>query len=169
MKRLSHVGVALATLALVSSSALAAQTSTKTFSAHLTGSEVVPAVQTQATGEAKFTLSADGTQLAFRVNVGNIDNVVQSSLHLGMPGTSGEVVAILYGPAPANGGRKSGVLATGTISQTSLMGSLAGQPVSALISAIRSGNVYVDITTSDGSTTQKPGNESTGEIRGQVR
>ncbi len=170
MNRLSHLGVAVATLALLSSSTPQhAQAASNVFSAHLTGSEVVPAVQTRATGEAKLTLSSDGTQLQFRVNVANIDNVTEAAIHLGMPGQSGEVVAVLYGPAAASSGRKAGVLAEGTISQASLTGSLMGHSISDLVSAIRSGNVYIDISTSDGSTTQKPGNESSGEIRGQVR
>ncbi len=172
MKRWSHLGVAVTTLALLSSSsprpALAIPSN---FSAHLSGSEVVPAVQTHATGEAKFTLSADGTALQFRLNVANIENVVQASLHLGTPGQNGEVVATLYGPASSGGGRTSGVLAEGTITQATLMGSLAGHQVSDLVSAIRAGNVYIDVSTSGGpgSTEQKPGNLSSGEIRGQVR
>jgi CHRD domain-containing protein len=170
MNRLSHLGVAVATLALLSSSTpQPAQAASNVFTTHLTGKEVVPAVETRATGEAKLTLSTDGTQIQFRVNVSNIENVTEAAIHLGMPGQSGEVVAVLYGPAAANGGRKTGVLAEGAITQASLTGSLMGHPVSDLISAIRSGNVYVDISTSDGSTTQKPGNESSGEIRGQVR
>lgn len=170
MNRLSHLGVAVATLALLSSSTPQhAQAASSVFTAHLTGREEVPAVQTRAAGEAKLTLSSDGTQILFRVNVADIDNVTGAAIHLGMPGQSGEAVAVLYGPVTASGGRKSGVLVEGTLTQASLTGSLMGHPLSDLVSAIRSGNVYVDVSTSDGSTTQKPGNESSGEIRGQVR
>ncbi len=170
MNRLTHLGVAVATLALLSaSSPQAAKAALNDFSAHLTGRDVVPAVQTRATGEAKLTLSSDGTQLQFRLNVANIENVVGAAIHIGMPGQAGEAVAVLYGPAPAGGGRKDGVLAEGTITQASLTGSLMGHPISDLVSAIRSGNVYIDVSTGDGASPAKSGNEANGEIRGQVR
>ena len=172
MKRLSHLGVAVATLALLaSSSPQPALAVANVFSAHLSGNEVVPPADTRATGAAKFTLSADEMSLEYRINVGNIDNVVQASLHLGMPGQNGEVVAVLYGPAPAGGGKKTGTLATGTITQATLVGSLAGRPLSDLVAAIRAGNVYVDVATNSGQppTEKQPGNFQDGEIRGQIR
>jgi hypothetical protein len=131
----------------------------------------VPATQSRATGAAKFTLNADGTSLEYRINVGNIENVTQASLHLGAPGQNGEVIAVLYGPMPSGGGKKTGTLTAGTITQATLVGSLAGHPVSDLINAMKSGNVYIDVATDNGAgpTQKQPGNHPEGEIRGQVR
>ena len=170
MKRPRLVGVAVATLLLAYSPQLALASGT-TFSAHLNGKDVVPSRPTNATAEAKFFLGNDGTQLQYRVNVGNIENVVRADIHIGAPGANGEIVATLYGPVPAGGGKKTGILASGTIMAASLVGSLSGRPLSDLISAMKAGNVYVDISTDDGNGVpdQKPGDFSTGEVRGQVK
>jgi len=172
MTRLSHLGVAVATLALIgSSSPQPALAISNVFSAHLTGNDVVPATQSHATGAAKFTLSADGTTLEYRINVGNIENVVSANLRLGAPGQNGEAVAVLYGPMPSGGGKKTGTLTAGTVTQATLVGSLSGRPLSDLIDAMKAGNVYIDIATDSGagSTERQPGNYPDGEIRGQVR
>jgi hypothetical protein len=57
------------------------------------------------------------------------------------------------------------------ITQTNLVGALAGQPLSALIDALRNGNAYVNVHTNDGvaPTDTGPGDFPSGEIRGQIR
>ncbi len=56
-------------------------------------------------------------------------------------------------------GRFNGVYAHGTVSAANLVGPLAGQPLSALITAMQAGSTYVNVHTS-----QFPA----GEIRGQI-
>ena len=72
----------------------------------------------------------------------------------------------LMGPT----GRQDGVLATGTITPANFVGSLAGQPMSALVDALRSGNAYVNVHTNDGvaPTNTGPGDFPGGELRGQL-
>ncbi len=162
--------IALALLASVLTLApLAAHAANSMFNAHLSGSEVSPARVTNAVGEAKFILNKDATELSFRVNVSNIENVVAAEVRLGPAGSDGPVVATLYGPVAAGGGKKTGSLAVGTITATTLSGPLAGQPLSSLIDAMRSQNIFVIIRTDSGAPDQKPGNFPNGEIRGQVK
>lgn len=141
------------------------------FVAHLTGREEVPARDTLAQGQAVFQLSPDGAALHYRLIVANITNVVAAHIHVGAPGVNGPVVAFLYGPAAPGGGRIDGVIAQGTITAASLVGPLAGQPFSALISAITAGNTYVNVHTDDGVAPSNtgPGDFPGGEIRGQIR
>lgn len=137
--------------------------SDRNFVAHLSGGEEVPPVDTKATGQAMFQLSRDGTELSFRLNVANIENVTQAHIHLAPAGSNGGVVAWLYPdgpPAQLIPGRSDGVLATGTITAADLVGGLAGLDLSDLVEAMRTGNAYVNVHTS-----QFPG----GEIRGQIR
>ena len=172
MTRLSHLAVAAATLAFISlSSPQSALAVSNVFNAHLSGTNVVPPTQSHATAEAKFTLSSDGTHLEYRINVGNIENVTAATLHLGAPGQNGEAVAVLYGPMPPGGGKKTGALTAGTITMATLTGSLTGRPLSDLVEAMRAGNVYIDIATDSeaGAAGRQPGNFPDGEIRGQVR
>ena len=135
----------------------------RNFVAHLSGGEEVPPADTKATGQAKFQLSKDGTELSFRVNVANIENVTQAHIHLAPAGENGGVVAWLYPDAPPQQlipGRTQGTLAKGTITAGDLVGSFAGQGLDALVEAMEAGDTYVNVHTS-----QFPG----GEIRGQIR
>ena len=170
MTRLNYLAVAVTTLALISpSSPQPAFAVSNVFSAHLSGNEMVPPTQSHATAAAKFTLNAEGTRLEYRINVGNIENVTQASLRLGAPGENGEAVAVLYGPMPSGGGKKTGILTAGTVTQATLVGSLSGRPLSDLIDAMKAGRVYIVIATDSGSTERQAGNYPDGEIRGQVR
>lgn len=165
----------LVTLALLATiftlSPVAAQAKNTIFSAHLSGNQMTPARATNAVGEAKFSLSPDGTQLTYRVNVSNIENVVAAELRLGPAGSDGSVVAIIYGPVAPGGGKKTGILAEGTITASSLSGPLAGHPLSDLIDAMSSQNTFVIVRTDSGQNPLdvKPGNFPSGEIRGQVK
>lgn len=137
--------------------------SDRNFVAHLSGGEEVPPVDTKATGQTKFQLSRDGTELSFRLNVANIENITQAHIHLAPAGQNGGVVAWLFPDAPPPElipGRTQGTLAKGTITADDLVGSLAGLELDALVEAMKTGNTYVNVHTS-----QFPG----GEIRGQIR
>jgi CHRD domain-containing protein len=140
------------------------------FRAHLTGHEVVPAVETRAQGQAVLQVSADGTALYYLVTASNIENVTGAHIHLGAAGAGGPNVAFLLGPLPPARGRTDGVLVKGTITSANLVNVLAGQPLSALIDAIEAGNAYVDVPTNDGMAPPftGPGDFVTGEIRGQL-
>ncbi|HSQ60360.1 MAG TPA: CHRD domain-containing protein [Acidobacteriota bacterium] len=170
MNGLSRITVVATTLVL----ALAGPNSAvakENFNTHLNGASVVPARSTQATGQATFLLAAGGMSLDFRVNVANIANVTAARIHIGAPGENGLAVATLYGPEAPGGGKKTGVLTKGTITAATLEGSLAGRPLSDLIAEMQQGRAYVVITTDDGvgAPDEKPGDFSSGEIRGQIR
>jgi len=141
------------------------------FVAHLSGRDEVPSNESLAQGQAIFHLSADGTQLDYKLIAANIDNVVFAHIHLAPAGVNGPVVAFLFGPAAAGGGRFSGVLAQGTITADDLIGPLAGQPLTALVDAMLAGNTYVNAHTNDGVAPAGtgPGDLPAGEVRGQIR
>jgi len=135
----------------------------RNFATHLSGDEEVPPVDTQAQGQAHFELSKDGTELSYRLNVTNIENVSMAHIHLGAAGVNGPIVAWLYPSTPPPvliPGRFDGVLAEGTITADDLVGPLEGQSLGELIDAMRTGETYVNVHTE-----QNPG----GEIRGQIR
>jgi hypothetical protein len=139
--------------------------------AHLSARDEVPSNQSLAQGQAIFHLSADGTQLDYKLIAANIDNVVFAHIHLAPAGVNGPVVAFLFGPDAAGGGRFSGVLAQGTVTEGDLIGPLAGQPFAALVEAMLAGNTYVNVHTDDGIAPAGtgPGDLPAGEIRGQIR
>jgi hypothetical protein len=150
---------------------IAAQAVDTTYTAPLSAAQEVPANPSLARGQAIFKLSSDASELEYRLIVANIENVVASHIHLGSAGENGPVVAFLFGPAAPGGGKTSGVIATGTITAADLVGPLAGQPLSALVDFIESGDAYVNVHTNDGvaPVLNEPGDLPGGEIRGQIR
>jgi hypothetical protein len=152
----------LATLLLVSSAVGAASRPT-TYVAPLSGAEEVPSNDSLARGQSVFRLSADGTSIDYRLIVANLQNVTMAHIHVAPAGVNGPVVVWLYPAAPPAQlipGRTSGILATGTITEANLVGPLAGQPLSALVELMDTGQTYVNVHTS---------RFPPGEIRGQIR
>ncbi len=134
------------------------------FRAHLSGDQVNvdPPLETEATGQAIFQLSKDGTELSYRLIVANIENVRMAHIHLAPAGENGPVVAWLYPSAPPAQkieGRFDGNLATGVITTEDLSGPLDEDELSDLIYQMAAGNTYVNVHTD-----QYP----RGEIRGQI-
>ncbi len=160
MNKKNVLGVLLLVAALsVLTTTVSSTPANRNFVAHLSGDNEVPSVDTQAQGQAIFHLSKDGTELHYKLIAANIENITASHIHLAPAGTNGAIVAFLY-PGPTIAGRFDGVLAEGNITAANLVGPLAGQPLSALITAMQSGNTYTNVHT-----TQHPA----GEIRGQIR
>ncbi|MFP3913947.1 MAG: CHRD domain-containing protein [Actinomycetota bacterium] len=161
--RKATVLLAIVALALGAALPVGALGQGKNFVAPLSGDEEVPAVDTRARGLAKFQLSADGSQLDYRLIVANIEDVQMAHIHLAPAGQNGGVVVWLYPDAPPPQlieGRFNGVLATGTITADDLVGDLAGQSLDELLAAMAEGNTYVNVHT-----IVNPG----GEVRGQIR
>jgi hypothetical protein len=159
------VMVALGLLALAPS-ALAGDN----FVATLSGDQEVPARDTQAVGVAKFKLREDGTALAFKVNVANIDNVFAAHIHCGAVGVNGPVGVTLFMGSPA-GGAVNGTLAAGTITAPDPGNGCGWTDLAAVLAAMGSGGTYVNVHTNDGVPPPDtgPGDFPGGEIRGQVR
>ena len=132
---------------------------------HLTGDNERPVPnESKGQGQAIFQVNAEGTEIQFKLIASNIENVTQAHIHCcaNSEATAG-IVVWLYPSAPPLRlipGRSDGVLAEGVIRQSSLVGGLAGQPLSTLLARIESGLAYVNVHTS-----QFP----PGEIRGQIR
>ncbi len=159
---------------LVFFTAAVALAASRNFGTHLNGGSEVPVRLTNAQGEARFKLAEDGQSLHYKLNIANIENVFMAHLHLGPAGTAGPIVVWLYPsrpPAQPLPGRTQGTLAEGDITAADLIGPLAGQPFSALLSAIEAGNVYVNVHTNDfvDPPNTGPGDFPGGEIRGRVQ
>ena len=135
----------------------------------------------KARGNAIFQLSADGQSLDYKLIVANIENVFQAHIHMAPAGSNGGIVVWLYPSTapvagPMNQGRIQGVIAEGTITAANLVGALGptqpGGPfaLSALIDAMKAGNTYVNVHTSDGVNPRDtgPGDYPGGEVRGQI-
>jgi hypothetical protein len=115
------------------------------YQAELSGDEEVPPVETPASGHAVLALSADSTQLVYRVSATKIGTISDAHIHKAPPGVDGGVVFPLYtGGAVPPSQPISGTLAIST----------------ARIFDLLQGNYYVNVHTST---------NPDGEVRGQVK
>jgi hypothetical protein len=156
MKTLRLVLYVAFTILLAASLGFAASGEFKT---KLSGKEVVPPVETKATGYAVFKLSKDGKEITYILKVKNIENVTVAHIHAGKKGESGGPVAGLF-MGPKKEGEFSGELAKGTITDQDLVGKLAGKTIGDLVKLIKDGEAYVNVHT-----VKNPN----GEIRGQIK
>ncbi|HEX9024386.1 MAG TPA: CHRD domain-containing protein [Geobacteraceae bacterium] len=157
MIRLRYLLLAVAAVLLTASIGFSAEKNT--FSAKLSGNEVVPLVKTPAKGDAEFTLTKNGKELTYKLTVTDIENVTAAHIHLGKKWKSGPPVVGLFA-GPQKEGKFSGVLAEGVITEKDLMGNLMGKPLTALVKLIKSGGAYVNVHTVG---------HPDGEIRGQIK
>lgn len=127
------------------------------FTAQLAGENEVPAVETRARGVVTVKVSKDGSYLTYRLIVANIDNIRMAHFHMAPAGSNGDVVAWLYGPTDPTD-TYNGLLAEGMITKDEVIGPIAGD-FNALLQAIRNGNIYVNVHTTD---------YPAGELRGQL-
>lgn len=137
---------------------VAAPTPLVKFRATLAGSEEVPPVVTAATGTSEFTLSRTNDTLFVNITVNGLSNVRFGHFHTAARGTNGPVVAFLV-DAPTLAGPQNGRIGKQFITAANLSGTLVGQPLSALITQITAGNIYVNLHTDA---------NAGGELRGQV-
>lgn len=159
MKRMTTIIMIASTAVIAAGFARGTIAQPKNFNAQLSGANEVPAVSTQARGNAVLQLNADGTELSYRLIVANIADVRASHIHLAPEGANGPVVVTLF-PGPTIAGPVNGVLAEGTITASDLAGPLAGMPLTALIENLNNGDLYINVHTD-----QTP----SGEIRGQIK
>ena len=137
------------------------------FDAYLSGKSEVPAVDSNAHGQAMFELSPDGKSLRYTLSVDDAKDVTMAQIHLGDPGKAGKPVAPLYpadeksgtGSSDEKAGMMNGVSVKGTITAGKFIGPLKGKTIDDLVEQIRSGKTYVNVRTKG---------HPDGEIRGTI-
>ena len=149
------------------------------FTATLSGKEVVPPVETGGTGMTNFEVSDNS--ISYQINVLNAGKITSVEIHKGAAGTNGEAIAIVFKPKNSSGNllgnlpkigdlpkfsdissttqKSSSFSASGNINESSLTGPMKGKTISNLISALQSGETYVVVHTED---------HPKGELRGQI-
>jgi hypothetical protein len=136
------------------------------FVANLSGKNVVPPVNTRATGIAKFHTNGNGT-LSYEIDVMNLNKVIAG--HIGTK--NGTEIAQLLNPYATIStgfnqvkplyptGIVNGRLASGIITADDLLGPFFGKSVTDLVNAMKGGDISLTIRT-------LPNQQ--GEITGQI-
>jgi CHRD domain len=159
MGKLEVQGIIVLSMVLLASLGSADQSgSGSSFKARLSGDEEVPAVQTQARGEAKFELTEAADGLTYSIMIENIKNVTSAQIHQGRRGENGPPVVELF-VEPKKENINGTLLAEGKIEPYLLTGPLKGQSLCCLVQLMETGETYLTIQTQ---------NHPDGEIRGQI-
>jgi glucose/arabinose dehydrogenase len=128
----------------------------RNFRAHLSGDAEVPPVDTDAQGQATFTFEEDDSELGFKLNVAEIEDVVAAHVHCAPDGVNGPVGVTLFDGGPVS---PDGVLAEGTVTAPDEGNDCGWEDLSDVRTAMKNGYAYVNVHTLD---------NPAGEIRGQV-
>jgi len=128
------------------------------FTASLSGNNEVPPVNTNAGGEAKFTVINDNTTIKYRINITGLTDANGAHIHTGKEGKNGAVIVDLMKNSKKND-IATGIVIRGNITDSSLTGPIKGKTVADLISAMSNGDTYTNVHTPK---------HPKGEIRGQI-
>src|SRR6266545_1889174 len=128
------------------------------FTANLSGNNEVPPVNTNAGGEAKFTVINDNTTIKYRINITGLTDANGAHIHTGKEGKNGAVIVDLMKNSKKND-IATGIVIRGNITDSSLTGPIKGKTVADLISAMSNGDTYTNVHTPK---------HPKGEIRGRI-
>lgn len=129
------------------------------YEAPLSGQNEVPPVPSNATGEGEFKALQNGT-IGYKVDITGISGATAAHIHQGKAGENGEVIAdLLNTPTSKEKDTAYGMIFRGNLTDSSLKGPMQGETMNDLVTAMDSGETYVNVHT-----TEHPD----GEIRGQI-
>ena len=148
------LAVALGSLLITTATSSYAQN--EKYRARLDGNNEVPAVKT-AEGIINFKTKND--MLTWKMNVTGANDPTGINIHKGKAGEKGEIVVDLMKVSKHSDNPK-GMTMRGNVTESSLMGSMAGKTIADLKTAIANGDVYVNLKTQD---------HPDGLMRGQIK
>ena len=151
--------ISLTVVIATGSSLIYAQNQTK-YKAKLGGDNVLPPVNTTASGRAVIFIGNDW--LWWKLNLTGINEPTMAHLHAGEKGVNGAVITDLWDLLKSSNFENSTerMVITGNISSADLQGPLSGKTIADLQSAINALGVNIDLHTK---------NHPEGELRGTVR
>jgi len=139
--------------------AIASNTGTR-FHAKLDGDSELPPVNSTASGTVSFYVNGD--VIFYKIRASGINTAGAALLHDAEAGSNGDAVATLVTSNNFNTDSqeilKEGIISS-AITSTDLTGPLEGKSIDDLVSLMQTGQIYVNVNSSD---------YPDGEIRGQV-
>ena len=148
------LAVALGTLVITATHSYAQN---EKYRAKLDGNNEVPAVNSTAEGVINFKTKND--MLTWKMNVTGTNEATGVNIHKGKAGENGEVVVDLM-KVSKHSDTPKGMTMRGNVTDSSLTGSMAGQTIADLKTAMANGDTYVNLKTQD---------HPDGQIRGQIK
>jgi len=148
------LAAALATLVITATQSYAQN---EKYRAKLDGNNEVPAVNTTSEGVINFKTKND--MLTWKMNVTGTNDATGVNIHKGKAGDDGEIVVDLM-KVSKHSDTPKGMTMRGNVTDSSLTGSMAGQTIADLKTAMANGDTYINLKTQD---------HPDGLLRGQIK
>lgn len=117
------------------------------FVANLSGKNVFPPVNTNASGQASLNLTDQGSKMAYLVTAHNLDKVTSVTLDFTQGGRTREVVSLYDSVKSGPTGKIDGTLTQGSFAASDLLTDYKGKQLSNLIKAMTDGNIVLRVRT----------------------
>ena len=149
--------LAVALTSLVVTTATSSYAQNEKYRAKLDGNNEVPPVNSTAEGVINFKTKND--MLTWKMNVTGTNDATGVNIHKGKAGENGEIIVDLMKVSKHSDNPK-GMTMRGNVTDSSLTGSMAGQTIADLKTAMANGDMYVNLKTQD---------HPDGLLRGQIK
>jgi hypothetical protein len=149
--------LAVALTSLVVTTATSSYAQNEKYRAKLDGNNEVPPVNSTAEGVINFKTKND--MLTWKMNVTGTNDATGVNIHKGKAGENGEIIVDLMKVSKHSDNPK-GMTMRGNVTDSSLTGSMAGQTIADLKTAMANGDTYVNLKTQD---------HPDGVLRGQIK
>ncbi|MGA8484384.1 MAG: CHRD domain-containing protein [Nitrososphaeraceae archaeon] len=149
--------LAVALTSLVVTTATSSYAQNEKYRAKLDGNNEVPPVNSTAEGVINFKTKND--MLTWKMNITGTNDATGVNIHKGKAGENGEIIVDLMKVSKHSDNPK-GMTMRGNVTDSSLTGSMAGQTIADLKTAMANGDMYVNLKTQD---------HPDGVLRGQIK
>lgn len=117
------------------------------FVANLSGKDLFPPVNTNASGQAVLNLTNQGSKMAYLVKAHGLDKVTSVSLEYTTGGRTSDVILLYDGVKSGPTGKINGILTQGSFGSSDFLSGFKGKQISDLIKAMTDGKVFLRVRT----------------------
>ena len=117
------------------------------FVANLSGKNLSPSVNTNASGQAILNLTNQGSKMAYVVKVHGLDKVTSASLEYTLGGRARDIILLYDGAKSGTTGKINGMFVNGIFGASGFLSDFKGKQMSDLITAMTDGNVFLRVRT----------------------
>jgi CHRD domain len=117
------------------------------FVANLSGKNLSPPVNTNASGQATLNLTNQGSKIAYIIKAHGLDHVKSASLEYTLGGQAHNIILLYNGVKSGQTGKINGMFVNGIFGASDFSSAFKGKQLSDLISAITEGNVFLRVST----------------------
>jgi len=116
------------------------------FVANMSGKNLFPPVNSNASGQASFNVTNQG-KMAYSVKAHGLDKVSSVSLEYTTGGRSRDIILLYDSVMSGPTGKINGVLTQGSFSPSAFLSDFSGKHISDLVKAMADGNIFLRVRT----------------------